>query len=311
VTQGGLQWIASPLQAFRFFGLREVLLLPCISYNPESCHTRPYAVLQTDNRGTIPMADSALQNAEKRRDDLADQINKMQAAVDELRREKAKVEGFIADWHKFAGTQPDTETEAEIPYITPIRDDIPLPAKRERPQNNSKKEDVAKEVRAIVEAWGRPVLRKELLPELLIRGYVIEGTDPDMVLSTMLWRAGEAAGVVRLGKGGYWLREVDYPEARYFAETATRLDNLLNQDVGLGAVLAAEELVSEYLADKDPDELLKMRSSLDYDHPSSLNEALVEFAEQKYGRRLTTHDRELLGPEFRRELTSKMQEIGR
>jgi hypothetical protein len=170
------------------------------------------------------MADAALQNAEKRRDELAESINKMQAAVYELRREKAKVEGFIAQWHQFAGSEAADEPVAEISYITPVADDISLPNKRERPQNNSKKEDVAKAARAIIEAWGRPVLRKELLPELLSRGFVIEGTDPDMVLSTMLWRAGEDAGVVRLGKGGYWLKEEDWAPAKYFPSILAKID---------------------------------------------------------------------------------------
>ncbi|RBP16406.1 hypothetical protein DFR50_10547 [Roseiarcus fermentans] len=33
----------------------------------------------------------------------------------------------------------------------------------------------------------------------------MHGSNPEMVLSTMLWRAGPTEGIVRLKSGGYWL----------------------------------------------------------------------------------------------------------
>lgn len=162
------------------------------------------------------MVDQALENALRKRDELATKVNAALQQVEEWKRELSHTDAFIAAWHQFAGTEADLPTGT----VFPIRDDIPLPQKNtKRPaRNNSKKEEVAAEVRRIIAAEGRPVPRAELYNVLVERGFTIEGTDPDMVLSTMLWRAGEAAGVTRLQKGGYWLTEKEWPDAGYFPE---------------------------------------------------------------------------------------------
>lgn len=170
------------------------------------------------------MADEALQNAVKRRDELAAKINAAQQQIDEWKRDLARADSFISEWHAFAGTTPDIPIEPKV-VVMAIRDDVPFPAKRKN-LNNSKKEDVAAEVRRIIEERGEPVLRKDLMPVLSERGFKIEGTDPDMVLSTMLWRAGGAAGIVRLGRGGYWLKEKDWPDAYYLPELSDKIGPL-------------------------------------------------------------------------------------
>jgi hypothetical protein len=164
------------------------------------------------------MADPALENALRKRDELAVQINKAQQQIDEWKRELAHTDTFISAWHEFAGTSPEA-----IPLNSPPRSNVAPVAAKRKSRNNSKKEDVAAEVRRLIEAEGHPVPRVELYKALIENGFVIDGTDPDMVLSTMLWRAGKAAGVVRLDKGGYWLAEREYPEARYFPTATTEL----------------------------------------------------------------------------------------
>lgn len=170
------------------------------------------------------MTDQALENALRRRDDLAAQINKSQQQIEEWKRELTHTDSFISAWHQFAGTPGD-----DVPPTPSVVAALPpLPKKKNR--NNSKKEEVAAEVRRLIEAAGRPIPRADLYRTLTEKGFVIEGTDPDMVLSTMLWRAGEAAGVKRLDKGGYWLLAADWPDAGYFpSQTAELLQQMENE----------------------------------------------------------------------------------
>lgn len=168
------------------------------------------------------MTDQALENALRKRDDLAANINKAQQQIEEWKRELTHTDSFISAWHQFAGTK----SEDVPPIVGPIESDV-LPPKRKN-RNNSKKEDVAAEVRKLIEAAGHPIPRVDLYKALTEKGFVIEGTDPDMVLSTMLWRAGEAAGVKRLDKGGYWLLEADWPDAGYFPNEIAKLHDQMD-----------------------------------------------------------------------------------
>lgn len=47
------------------------------------------------------MADTALQNAEKRRDEIAAAINQLQAQIEEKRKELERIKTFIADYAVF------------------------------------------------------------------------------------------------------------------------------------------------------------------------------------------------------------------
>lgn len=180
------------------------------------------------------MADEALNNAFRRRDELAVKINVAQQQIEEWKRELDRADAFIAAWHEFAGKLADIPVKPKV-EVGPIQTGYPVPPPPKRKNlNNSKKEDVAAEVRRIIEKRGEPVSRKDLMPVLLERGFKIEGTDPDMVLSTMLWRAGETAGVVRLERGGYWLKEKDWPTSGYFPARAEGEASPLSLPAGTG-----------------------------------------------------------------------------
>lgn len=75
-----------------------------------------------------------------------------------------------------------------------------------RATGNPKKEVIAQEVRALLKAAGRPLSRKELFKKLTDNGFSIRGTNPEMVLSTMIWRTAGDFGIERLDTGGYALR---------------------------------------------------------------------------------------------------------
>lgn len=62
----------------------------------------------------------------------------------------------------------------------------------------------------------KPMPRRLLMDALRRRGIVIKGKDPEMVLSTMLWR--DQDRVVRIKSHGYWLKGVEYPPADYWPE---------------------------------------------------------------------------------------------
>lgn len=152
------------------------------------------------------MSDAALRNAEARRDTLAAQINTALQQVEEWRKDLRRTEAFITDWHTFAGTEAgpdsgDTETPKSLYRWDP-------PAGR-----NSSKEIVAGAAREIIKARGEPVSRTNLYEALIERGLRINGKEPLVVLSTMLWRMRDA--VARVKGGGYWLAEVPYEPAGY------------------------------------------------------------------------------------------------
>lgn len=81
---------------------------------------------------------------------------------------------------------------------------------------NVRYREVAATVRRIIEEWKRPMKGAELREQVTKYGHLIEGSDPETVLSSILWRAGDAAGVVRLRRGdGYWLKERPWQPSGY------------------------------------------------------------------------------------------------
>jgi hypothetical protein len=155
----------------------------------------------------MDMADSALQNAEIRRDALASEINQLLQRVNELKADLAKVDRFISDWHEFSGdalSRPDVD---------------PIP--RKRATGNPDRKEIAKLALDLIEARGAPVSRNALFADLENAGIALRGTDPKMVLSTMLWRSmRDGFNLVRLPGFGYWFRDRPYPPANYDPATS-------------------------------------------------------------------------------------------
>src|SRR6266545_90909 len=129
------------------------------------------------------MSDPAIKNAIEQRDVLAKEINELSQRVDDLRRKLSKIDDFISTWEEFAGNkaQPDAQTGKILNTSRTTRE------KRVRPVNPPK-ERVGDYVEAFLKEIGRPASRREVSDELKKRGIILQGTDPDMVLSTMLWR---------------------------------------------------------------------------------------------------------------------------
>ena len=60
----------------------------------------------------------------------------------------------------------------------------------------------------LIETYGRPLTRSELLRRLEGEGYVVDGKDKPKVLGTNLWRSGQFRHV---GKLGYWPKSTPMP----------------------------------------------------------------------------------------------------
>lgn len=163
------------------------------------------------------MSDKALENAGRRRDELAAAINAAQDRLDELRRELSRVDEFIAEWHRYAGVLADGPHQAAerpaseaSPYTIGVG---PLPAPAPRATGNSSKEAVTEAALELIAERGEPIGRSELYKLLTERGLIIRGKEPEMVLSTMLWRMKDR--IVRLKGGGYWIADRPYEPAQY------------------------------------------------------------------------------------------------
>ena len=162
------------------------------------------------------MSDTVLENAAKKRDALAAEINSLAQRIDDLKRELSKIDEWIALWHDFAAARPrPLPIKEEIAERGGIQlSESPGSPKKRRATGNPRKEDVADAAREVIKERGEPVSRTSLFKALSERGVTISSeNDPEVVLSTMLWRTRDR--VTRLKTGGYWLPERPWIPAGY------------------------------------------------------------------------------------------------
>jgi hypothetical protein len=159
------------------------------------------------------MDDKALKSAEAKRAELAqaiarqrNDINDAMSKLNSLQQDAAELDAWIDMWHHLAGTKRATTTLE--------RNEIGMPlVKAEKPKRpkNPDRELVVDEALAAIRVKGEPMNRKELFDALAGNGIIIHGKDPEMVLSTMLWRSQDR--IERLVPFGYWPVGVEYPPA--------------------------------------------------------------------------------------------------
>ena len=150
---------------------------------------------------TTRMAEVEAQIAEQR-----NAIMDASARLARLEAERADVAAWIEMWHRLAGTQGRPVAAEQNELLRTVDKSV----KRKRP-NNPDKSVVVDKALEIIRQQGEPMGRKALFNALAESGIVLEGTDPQMVLSTMLWRSKER--IVRLVPFGYWPAGVEYPPA--------------------------------------------------------------------------------------------------
>lgn len=149
------------------------------------------------------MSDAALQNALNRRGALVERINVMQQQLEALARELRLVDEFVARWHTFASLddeEPLTPVDAPVDKSDSVR----------RRPVNPPRDEVGDVVEALLTEWGKPASRAQLFAELPSHGITIQGTNPEMVFSTMLWRMADR--FERIKGRGYWLKGQPVPE---------------------------------------------------------------------------------------------------
>lgn len=155
------------------------------------------------------MADAAYENAVARRDVLAKENNDLLQRLDEVRKELAHVSKWLDDYARFAGAPANIVASAPVPEPEA---GYTANEKRQRPKNPSR-ESVASESLRLIREAGHPLPRTELFNALRDSGTVIEGKDPEMVLSTMLWRSENE--IARIKGHGYWPADEPYAPAGY------------------------------------------------------------------------------------------------
>lgn len=154
------------------------------------------------------MSDKALSNAEAKKNQLVEKKRRLLAELTDVDDQIGQVDRFIKAWHAFA----EDESESTVDKLLEQRTNKEGSSEnvRKKATKNSRKEAVAEAAREIILQLGRPAARKELFDQLIARGLTIEGADPEMVLSTMLWRMKDR--IQRVEGGGYWIAETNPPK---------------------------------------------------------------------------------------------------
>jgi len=152
------------------------------------------------------MSDDAIRAALAKKADAEERIKKHERGIRRAKDEIAEITKFIRAWEKFSGKAID-----DVGSFNPLRDKGGFVATVGGQQvrmvpANSRKEEVAEAARAIIAEAGKPLSRTDLFAKLIERGMTITGKDPEMVLSTMLWRTKATSGIERLKSGGYCLK---------------------------------------------------------------------------------------------------------
>lgn len=157
------------------------------------------------------MSDTAIKNATEQKERLEKEISALERDLAKKKGALAQTKGFIQAWHAFV----------EKDFQTQFLDlgDVPVTSQTRKKPQNPKKEFVAARAAEIIASTGRPMPRAELFKALEQQDIVLKGSNPEMVLSTMLWRCPDV--VVRLPPHGYWLADRPYDPAGYDPKKTT------------------------------------------------------------------------------------------
>ena len=150
------------------------------------------------------ITDPAFQNAMARRQHARERVLEINAKMNELNEarmraysEFEKADEFIDTWYEMAGLPNPKHVERKESKPSPAVTE----AREKRPQNPNRRDVTLRAVEYIREE-GRPLSRAEIWERLQADGIAIYGKNPEMVLSTMLWRTKDI--IRRLRGGGYW-----------------------------------------------------------------------------------------------------------
>lgn len=152
----------------------------------------------------IAAAELHRQEIEERLQKLNREMQSTQEAIKRAEAQYNQVRGRIAVLKEIAAAEREGKA-----YKTRTTEHKPRTSNPSRGQ-------VADLALAMIRDAGHPLSRTELYDGLTANGLKLEGKDPLMVFSTMLWR--ERDRVTRIRGHGYWPADQPYPPARYFPE---------------------------------------------------------------------------------------------
>ena len=155
------------------------------------------------------MTDIAYENAKARLATADSERAAMRARLAELDQEVARATRFISEWEEWAGINPGMAVE-------------PFPTPKSLRVKNPPKEIVGDAIEKFLKDVGHPAARKRLMAVLTENALTLHGTDPDMVLSTMLWRMKDR--FIRLPGVGYWIKALPYAPAGYSPGDAEKME---------------------------------------------------------------------------------------
>lgn len=158
------------------------------------------------------MSDPAIAGALAQRKQLETKLAECEAKIKRLRAQLADTNKFIAQWEKFSGQVAFDLGDQLTPATSTNPSQNGTDSQSRARVRNPKKEIVARAVAEILQAAGSPMSRADLFKALEEKGIHISGADPEMVLSTMLWRAGGQFRIERLKGGGYWFSDKPLPD---------------------------------------------------------------------------------------------------
>lgn len=154
-------------------------------------------------------------NPSELRDRMRERLRQIDAEMSALQRERENLtndlditEHFLAVWRR-ANNLPGPELPRERAGIVGNARVLAVVDKRRNPP----RERVVEGALALIKDAGRPLSRAELFDGLKSMGLEVFGKDPQMVLSTMLWRSQDQ--VVRIKDHGYWPKGAAYKAGGY------------------------------------------------------------------------------------------------
>jgi hypothetical protein len=164
--------------------------------------------------GGAPMIVFDLADAELRKQGVIERIQKLKgelevtlAAIGRAQVELGRVESDIDSLKSTSGDEAAIHTEQVRTGPGPSR------------LTNPSRTDVADACLELISRAEKPLSRAELFDGLAERGLAIDGQNPLMVFSTMLWR--ERSRIARLRGYGYWPADKAYPPASYYPAEPT------------------------------------------------------------------------------------------
>lgn len=150
--------------------------------------------------------DTPYELAQQRRAKVSQEIAKLESKIAELRKELSDLTTYLSVHDRLSNSlSEESKRESKNPQEKEIR-------------RNPQKEDIGEIVKSLLNSAGRPLNRNELFDLLEEKGIHLFGSNPKMILSTMLWRMQDQ--FIRLRPYGYWIRNLPCPQANYDPQDA-------------------------------------------------------------------------------------------